>query len=145
MTKSELMAAAAPATNMTDFLTALALPLSPAARAAMWARLGQHGIDTSHWSRSPRGGKKYNDEDLQRAVADSTSVAQVLRRLNIKPAGGSHFYISKRIRAAGLETSHFLGRASARGRHQPRKSADEILVVLAPGSLRQSATSSCEP
>jgi predicted RNA-binding Zn-ribbon protein involved in translation (DUF1610 family) len=98
MTKSELMAAAAPATNMTDFLTALALPLSPTTRAAMWARLGQCGIDTSHWNRSPRGGNKYDDEDLKRAVADSTSIAEVLRRLNIKQAGGSHFHGSPRAK-----------------------------------------------
>ena len=72
---------------------------------------------------------KYTEEQLARAVADSISVAEVMRRLGIKPAGGSHFHISKRIRRSGLDTSHFLGRASRRGQAQVRMSADEILVL----------------
>lgn len=71
---------------------------------------------------------RYTDEDLARAVAESASVAGVLRILGIKPAGGSHFHISKRIRRNGLDTSHFLGQAISRGQARPRLSPEEILV-----------------
>jgi len=40
---------------------------------------------------------RYTDEQLAAAVAQSTSIAGVLRILGIKPAGGSHFNISKCI------------------------------------------------
>jgi hypothetical protein len=71
---------------------------------------------------------RYTDEDLARAVAESASVAGVMRILGIKPAGGSHFHISKRIRRNGLDTSHFLGQAIRRGQAGPRLSPEEILV-----------------
>lgn len=137
MTPSEELAAAvASTTTMTELLACLEVVGTPASRAALWARLGHHGLDTSHWSRSPRGSKKYDEEALRQAVAASQSIAEVLRRLGIRPAGGSHFHISNRIRAEGLDTSHFLGQAVARGRPRPRKTPDEILLVLPVGSLR---------
>ena len=71
---------------------------------------------------------RYTDEDLAAAVAHSTSIAGVLRILGIKPAGGSHFNISNRIRRVGLDTSHFLGKASNRGGRFPRLTPSEILV-----------------
>jgi hypothetical protein len=71
---------------------------------------------------------RYTDEDLAAAVSQSTSIAGVLRILGIKPAGGSHFNISKRIRRVGLDTSHFLGKASNRGGRFPRLAPSEILV-----------------
>lgn len=74
--------------------------------------------------KSPR----YSEEDLAEAVAASISVAEVLRRLGIRQAGGSHFHISKRIRRSGLDTSHFRGQAALRGERRPRLSAQEILV-----------------
>jgi len=57
----------------------------------------------------------YSDEDLAKAVALSRSVAEVLRQLGIRDAGGSHFHMSKRIKRAGLDTSHFLGKAVTKG------------------------------
>ncbi len=74
---------------------------------------------------------RYTDEELAQAVAQSTSIAGVLRILGIKPAGGSHFYISKRIKNAGLDTSHFTGQGHNRGKSFPskRKTPDEILVL----------------
>ena len=71
---------------------------------------------------------RYSDDDIRDAVAQSISIAGVMRLLGIKPTGGSHFHISKRIQRLGLDTSHFLGQGSRRGTAQARKRADEILV-----------------
>lgn len=79
---------------------------------------------------------RYTDEELARAVAASVSVAQVLRTLGVKQAGGSHFHISKRIVSLGLDTSHFLGKAAGRGRRQRRLTPDEILVRRDPDAPR---------
>jgi hypothetical protein len=129
-----LIESVAQASTMTELLHLLEEQITPGKRAAMWARLGHYGIDTSHWERSPR--LTYSVEDLAVAVRQSESIAGVLRRLGIKPAGGSHFHISRRIRALGLDTSHFLGQAHNRGRIGPRKTAQEILVRLPLGSAR---------
>jgi hypothetical protein len=139
---ASLVVAAAFSKNMTDLMTHLGEPMTPGKRAGMWARLGQHGIDTSHWERSPRQsrtpGWTYSPEALAAAVAHSESVAGVLRLLGIKPAGGSHFYIGRRIREAGLDTSHFLGQAHRRNKPGKKKSPQELLVVL-PGNSHRTA------
>ena len=80
--------------------------------------------------------RSYSDEQLRSAVAASTSVTEVLRRLGIKVAGGSHFHISKRIKRAGFDTSHFLGKASTRGRKFDRLTPEEILVRRDPALPR---------
>lgn len=54
-------------------------------------------------------GRKHTLEILTEAVRQSTSVAGVLRFLGIRQAGGTHSYISLRIKELGLDRSHFTG------------------------------------
>jgi predicted RNA-binding Zn-ribbon protein involved in translation (DUF1610 family) len=80
---------------------------------------------------------KYTKEQLEKAVADSTSVVAVMRALDIKMAGGSHSHLSKRIKELGIDTSHFTGQSHNKGQSSlQRKSAEEILIVLPEGSSR---------
>jgi hypothetical protein len=78
--------------------------------------------------RTPR----YSDADLAAAVAQSVTIAGVMRILGIRQAGGSHFHISRRIRRLGLDTSHLLGASFRKGTQQSRLSPDSILVKRAP-------------
>lgn len=65
----------------------------------------KENIPAEHFTR-----KKHSDEDLQKAVEGSESVAQVLGKLGYTfQAGGTHTHISRRIQELGLNTSHFLG------------------------------------
>jgi hypothetical protein len=121
---------------MTDLLTKLGVEITPGRRSAMWARLGQMQIDTSHWARSSHARRLYSDEGLAEAVAQSISIAGVMRLLGVRPAGGSHSHIKRRIDRAGLDTSHFLGQASRLGLRGPRRSAADILIRLPEGSRR---------
>ncbi|MFI6500968.1 hypothetical protein [Nonomuraea typhae] len=83
---------------------------------------------------------KYTPEMLAEAAAKSQSVADVLRYLGIRWTGGSHAHISRRLKALGIDTSHFLGRAHGRGRSSVRlRPFDQVLVVRAPGSIREKA------
>jgi hypothetical protein len=50
---------------------------------------------------------KYTKELLEELVKKSFSIAQVIRSLGIKPAGGNHYHISKKIKMYGIDTSHF--------------------------------------
>jgi hypothetical protein len=69
-------------------------------------------------------------------VSVSTSYAGVLRTLGIPLNGGSHAHLARRIRVAGIDTSHFLGHAHNRGQRRPRLTPAEILVVRPTGSGR---------
>lgn len=74
---------------------------------------------------------RYTEADIAEAVLNSASVADVMRALGIKPAGGSHFHISKRIRTLGLDTSHFTGQGHNKGKtfESKRRKPEQILIV----------------
>lgn len=57
----------------------------------------------------------YSDDDIRAAVASSTSLAQTLRKLNLKPAGGNYQTIKLKISRLGLNTDHFTGKAWNKG------------------------------
>ena len=88
--------------------------------------------------------EKHSEEQLREAIKCNISVSGVLRHLNIPLAGGNHFYISRKIKSLGLDTSHFLGRAS--GRNKPnkyKKSWQEILIFRKDKDIRQDAKRLC--
>ena len=60
-------------------------------------------------------GEKYTRELLTEAVANSISIAGVLRYLEIPMAGGTHAHISRKLKQFGIDTSHFLGQARTCG------------------------------
>jgi hypothetical protein len=82
---------------------------------------------------------RYSNDDLAEAVANSVSIAGVLRHLGIRVSGGSHYYLSRRIRALGLDTSHFTGQGHNRGKAQPRLPPESFLVRKPAGSNRTGA------
>lgn len=86
------------------------------------------------------GYRKYTKEILQEAVNKNETIAGVLRYLGLKPAGGSHTYISKKIKEFKIDTTHMKGQGWGKGKQcwsKNKKSAKEILIVLKEGSSRQ--------
>jgi hypothetical protein len=80
---------------------------------------------------------KYTIEMLAEAARQSTTIAGVLRQLNIRVTGGAHAHIRRRLVEAGIDTSHFTGKPELRGRCSPRAlTPDEILVVRPPHRRR---------
>ena len=74
--------------------------------------------------------RKYNKEELEEAVKNSLSIAEVLRHLNIIPAGGNYFTIKRYIKLWNINTSHFTGQLWNKGKHaicNPAKPLQEIL------------------
>ena len=65
--------------------------------------------------------KKWNKDDLIKAVSLSHSKRQVLSRLKLVEAGGNYQQISKYIALYKINTSHFLGQRSNLGKIIPRK------------------------
>ncbi|HTW17818.1 MAG TPA: HNH endonuclease [Nocardioides sp.] len=70
--------------------------------------------------------RKYTPELLADAVAQSTSVAGVLRHLGLIQAGGTHAHISRMIKRFEIDTSHFV--RSQRGAARVRLTATQILI-----------------
>ena len=70
-------------------------------------------------------------EEYENAVKDSFSVADVCRKLGIKPIGGNYKTVSNAIKEYGIDTSHFTGQGWNIGlKFNPKKkiSTDELLV-----------------
>ncbi|TGE21745.1 HNH endonuclease [Hymenobacter aquaticus] len=51
------------------------------------------------------------DDEFRQAVAESLSVARVLNRIGLVPAGGNYRTVHARIARLGLDKSHFTGAA----------------------------------
>jgi 5-methylcytosine-specific restriction endonuclease McrA len=79
--------------------------------------------------------RKYTKEMLEPIVAQSTSVAGVLRRLGLRPNGGAHAHISRTIKLFEIDTSHF--RRYNPGSRRPRMTPEQILVRRDPTRLRE--------
>lgn len=85
--------------------------------------------------------EKYTLEILESAVRQNHSFAGVLRSLGLRPSGGTHSHIVRRIKAFGIDTSHFFGQGSNRGPNHrgPKRLTCEQILVLRTSGLRQKA------
>ncbi|MCX4748794.1 HNH endonuclease [Kitasatospora sp. NBC_01287] len=103
--------------------------VEPRTRTYLRRRLTDYGTDTSHFRPT---GTVCTREILEAAVAASQSVADVIRHLNQRQCGGTHAHIGRRIKAFGIDTSHFTGQAHNRAKHSPTKLRPEQLLVQRP-------------
>ena len=73
---------------------------------------------------------KYTQEILTPIVRESTSIRQVLNKLNLKETGGNYKNIKVRIEQFGIDISHFKGQAWNKGRTYIRSTTnlDSLLV-----------------
>lgn len=60
--------------------------------------------------------RKWSEHDLVVAVKDSFSLAQVISKIGLKPAGGNYALIKKVIDDLKLDTSHFTGQLWNKGK-----------------------------
>ncbi|WP_328947177.1 HNH endonuclease [Streptomyces sp. NBC_00250] len=109
---------------MTEALERLGVdPRSPTRRYVR-ERMRKLGVDISHFERE---GTRWTKEVLAEAVAASTNMCEVLRRLGVEIVGGQHTHISRRVKAYGIDTSHFR-RPSRRGKTRGRRTPEVLLV-----------------
>ncbi|MFI6649854.1 HNH endonuclease [Streptomyces sp. NPDC050529] len=123
-TRDRLSEAAAGSRTLSETLRRLGVDPRSSTRAYLRERLRKLGVDTSHFERE---GARWTKEVLEPAVAASKSVHEVLRRLGLELVGGHHTNISRRIKAYGLDTSHF-AQPSPSGIKQRRRTPQELLV-----------------
>nr|WP_303710648.1 HNH endonuclease [Kutzneria buriramensis]WKX09535.1 HNH endonuclease [Kutzneria buriramensis] len=93
-------------------------------RRYVFERMKALGVDVSHFERE---GVKWTREILQEAVSASMNMSDVLRRLGLEVVGGHHTHISRKIKAYGIDTSHFQI-PTQRGEVRRTRTAEGILV-----------------
>ncbi|GGV12641.1 hypothetical protein GCM10010275_62010 [Streptomyces litmocidini] len=103
-TRDVLESAARGARTLTEALERLGVDPRSGSRRYLLDRMRKLGVGTSHFERE---GVRWTRKVLAEAVAASTSVQEVLRRLGIDAVGGHHTHISRRLTALGIDTSHF--------------------------------------
>ena len=65
--------------------------------------------------------KKYTEQQLVKAVKDSSSLAQTLKKLGVAPYGGNYTVLKKAISHFKLDTSHFTGQLWNKGKKFPSR------------------------
>ncbi|MFI0821597.1 HNH endonuclease signature motif containing protein [Streptomyces sp. NPDC021098] len=123
-------------TTLSEALAKLGVAPESATRRYIHERIKRLDIDTSHFERE---GGRWTRDVLEPAVAASTSVYDVLRYLGIELVGGHHTNISRRIKAYGIDTSHFVSqrRTDAMKDNRRRRTPEELLVAVAPAHARR--------
>ncbi|GHI07381.1 HNH endonuclease [Streptomyces cellostaticus] len=126
-TKERLEEAARGARNLSEALERLGVDPGSSARRYVFERMKKLGVDVSHFERE---GVKWTREVLEQAVAASISLNEVLRRLGLEVVGGHHTHIGRKIKAYGIDTSHFTSvvRTERMRFNQRRRTAADILV-----------------
>lgn len=75
---------------------------------------------------------KYTKEQLEEIIKDVLSTAELLRKLNIRPAGGNYKTIKNYIKLYDIDISHFTGQGWNKGvRYRPVnkiKNIEDILI-----------------
>ncbi|MFF7300876.1 HNH endonuclease [Streptomyces sp. NPDC008265] len=127
-TKERLAEAAAGARTLTEALERLGVDPRSGSRAYVRSRMSRLAVDTSHFERD---GTRWTRKILEEAVSASGTMYEVLRRLGLDAVGGNHTHITRRVRALGIDTSHFTGQPRTDGTRSGhrRRTASEILCV----------------
>ncbi|GAA2577287.1 hypothetical protein GCM10010304_17760 [Streptomyces roseoviolaceus] len=103
-TKERLEEAARGARTLSEALGRLGVDPRSSTRRYVFERMKRLGVDVSQFERE---GVKWTKDVLERAVAASTNMCEVLRHLGLEVVGGHHTHISRRVKAYGIDTSHF--------------------------------------
>ncbi|MHA6629655.1 HNH endonuclease signature motif containing protein [Pseudonocardia sichuanensis] len=141
-TDEQLIAAVAASKNLKE--VHIRLGITPGKYDVLRAHIRRLDIDASHLpgagTGSPRTARRFRDEDLIAAVKLEQTVHGVLRRLGFSTTGGMFRYVVAHIRRLDLDTSHFRGRAWARGMRRPYTRITPLEELLVAGSTKTSST-----
>lgn len=132
-TRERLEEAAKSSRTLSEALVKLGVDPKSSTRRYVLERMKKLGVDASHFERE---GARWTKEILEPAVAASRSMNDVLRRLGVEVVGGHHTNISRRIKAYGIDTSHFQQPSQA-GVPKQRRAPEQLLVEQEPASARR--------
>lgn len=82
--------------------------------------------------------RKWNDQELRKAVETSSSLRKVIHALGLIPAGGNYEQIKKHIQERNLDISHFNGKGWRLGSTIPTVPAKSLQALLRKNTFVQS-------
>ncbi|MEU7023461.1 HNH endonuclease signature motif containing protein [Streptomyces sp. NPDC046203] len=126
-TRERLEEAAASCANLDEVIAFLGTTPYSYLHRYLMRRFAHFGIDVSHFP-SPGRRQPPAPEVLRNVVAESKSIAEVLRRLALSDCTTSRVHFREWVSGHGLDTSHFLGQAHGRGKQGKVRPAQEILI-----------------
>ena len=135
-TDEQLRTAVAVSSSYAAVCTQLSLRPGGGTYAILRKHIDRLGIDNSHFRHRTEGRtgprRSWTDDDLSRAAAASSTLAEVQRRLGFRPSGGMHRFLKAHLKRLSISTEHFLGQGWARGQRHPggyrARPLNEILV-----------------
>lgn len=77
-------------------------------------------------------------EETRKAIAESSSFAEVLRKLGMQPAGGNTKTLKKVVRDLQIDTTHFTGKSYWKGKALPFSNKRPLCNVLVFGKEESS-------
>ncbi|PAZ10863.1 HNH endonuclease [Streptomyces sp. SA15] len=131
--KERLEEAAQGARTLSEALVRLGVDPKSSTRRYIFERMNKLGVNVSHFERE---GVRWTREVLQAAVSASTNMCEVLRRLGLEVVGGHHTHISRRIKAYGIDISHFQV-PTRRGKPWRPRTPEAFLVEQPVGEARR--------
>lgn len=75
--------------------------------------------------------RSWTEDQLMKAVLNSSSIRQVIHSLGLKEAGGNYAQVNKYLKEYNIDFAHFKGKGWSKGLKgigRPRMSLEEILV-----------------
>ncbi len=134
-TDEELAGAVQRCQNVRQVLIQLRLVGAGGNYETVRARIAEIGLDTSHFQVRRRLGQELRYAALKEAAAASNGYASTLRRLGYEPDPALTKWIGRRLRQAGVDTSHFIGQGWRRGQREPEgRYAAPLEALLRQGS-----------
>ncbi|MGV9250813.1 HNH endonuclease signature motif containing protein [Streptomyces sp. NPDC003697] len=127
-TRQQLNEAASCCTDLDEVIAFFGARRYGYLRTYLTRRFAHFGIDISHFRPCGRQSRPSRDE-LRSAVAQSISLSEVLRRLELGSHGAQRARLQRWIADDQLSTAHFLGHAHRRGRPSPTASRPEDVLV----------------
>lgn len=128
--------AAEGARSMADILTRLCLPRTPGALNDVRRQLRTHGIEEpSNYRRL-----EIDEPRIRQVVASCSSVADVIRSLNLPVSETNRRRILRHIATYMIDTSHFRRAPASMVLSQPMRNPQGVLVERPAGSSRTAGT-----
>lgn len=129
MTDAQLLAAVPTSPNLRQLLAAVGLAGRGGNYALYRQRLRRLGVNDARFFPQPRPPAP-TAAQVSQAVAASTSLAATARLLRLGEGSVAHQRVVRLVALHDVDTSHFLGRASNRGRRlapRPRRPTAQLL------------------
>lgn len=136
---AQLRVAVANSPNVYRVLVALGMSPGGGNYESIRWRVAALRLDVSHLERRSRSALVASEDQIREAVAKSQSFAQVLARLGQQPGGRVQSELGRRVKALGLDTSHFSGQGWRRGSRTPVVPAVPLEEVLVEGRFTRTA------